>query len=543
MKRSIAPYFLCLLISCITTTLFANTYPVTNTMDAGAGSLRAAIDSANAHPGPDTITFDMSINGDTITLTAAEDIDITDTVYVAGNGIDSTIIDGGGNDRIFEITSGVECKIENLTLRNGYTSNFGGAIYNFGNLSVNNSFITNNNALDNGGGIYNNSNATATFTNSTIAGNTSGDRGGGVFNFNASASFTEVIIKENTCDFDGGGIYNDNNSNATFSNTEISSNMSQSLGGGFFNKSSSTATFTNVTIAGNSAQDNGGGIYNDNNSTATFIHSIIAGNITQASGGGIYNVDATAQVTNTSISGNTSPEGGGGVVNRSGMANFSSVTIAGNNAQILGGGIYSFINSTTTFTNSIIAKNTATDGSDMFTDGTSAVNASHSLIGDDSDSSFPSGNGNIVGTSGSPVDPLFIEDVPTAPSSGGDLRLQSCSPAINAGLNDSLGMNDTLDLFGNPRIAYDTVDMGAFEYPDPAPTDTSFYTDCPCLDTLVIDNATISGLYRAAQVIRVQGNVTLSGPTELWAREVVIDPVFEAPVGIRFETFNTPCGN
>ena len=37
----------------------ATTYTVTNTNDSGSGSLRQAIEQANAHPGLDTIEFDI----------------------------------------------------------------------------------------------------------------------------------------------------------------------------------------------------------------------------------------------------------------------------------------------------------------------------------------------------------------------------------------------------------------------------------------------------------------------------------------------------
>ena len=40
-------------------TAAADTYPVTNTNDSGAGSLRQAIIDANGHSGPDTISFNI----------------------------------------------------------------------------------------------------------------------------------------------------------------------------------------------------------------------------------------------------------------------------------------------------------------------------------------------------------------------------------------------------------------------------------------------------------------------------------------------------
>ena len=55
--------------------------------------------------------------------------------------------------------------------------------------------------------------------------------------------------------------------------------------------------------------------------------------------------------------------------------------------------------------------------------------------------------------------PLFVD------YAGGNLRLQSNSPCINAGLN-AYGPGPT-DLDGNPRILSGTVDIGAYEFRGP----------------------------------------------------------------------------
>jgi hypothetical protein len=76
----------------------AATFTVTNTSDSGAGSLRAAITSANGGAGPDEIVFDPAVTGlirlttGQLTISANEDLTIT------GPGRDVLSISGDAND-------------------------------------------------------------------------------------------------------------------------------------------------------------------------------------------------------------------------------------------------------------------------------------------------------------------------------------------------------------------------------------------------------------------------------------------------------------
>ena len=47
-------------------------YTITTNADSGLGSLRAAVDAANAHAGADVVRFDPSLAGQTVTLTSGE---------------------------------------------------------------------------------------------------------------------------------------------------------------------------------------------------------------------------------------------------------------------------------------------------------------------------------------------------------------------------------------------------------------------------------------------------------------------------------------
>src|SRR3989441_11636576 len=73
-------------------------------------TLRAAIQEANAHTGADTImvpagTYLLTISGRGEDAAVTGDLDITDDVTITGAGATSTIVNGNGIDRAFEILS------------------------------------------------------------------------------------------------------------------------------------------------------------------------------------------------------------------------------------------------------------------------------------------------------------------------------------------------------------------------------------------------------------------------------------------------------
>ncbi|MCH7643985.1 MAG: autotransporter domain-containing protein [Myxococcales bacterium] len=92
------------------------TFEVTNLLDRGSGSLRAAILAANASTADTkTITFDVSDNG-TISLTS--DLpDITDGVTIDGSTAMNLTIDGGGATRIFRVVADTTT-VRDLALQN-----------------------------------------------------------------------------------------------------------------------------------------------------------------------------------------------------------------------------------------------------------------------------------------------------------------------------------------------------------------------------------------------------------------------------------------
>ena len=202
-----------------------------------------------------------------------------------------------------------------------------------------------------GGGIYNSSGidnssaGTLTMVRCTVANNTSTDTGGGIFAY-GNLTIVDSTITHNTssggilADFGGGLLVS---GNATITNSTITYN-SAGLGGGLQNNG--ILTVIDSTIANNVATDigpGGGGIYNTD--TVNVVNGTIASNsAASGQGGGIDNFsNGTVALTNALIAGNSAASGpdvfgtvGMGFNNLIGDASGSSGLTAGVNGNQVG---------------------------------------------------------------------------------------------------------------------------------------------------------------------------------------------------------------
>jgi hypothetical protein len=294
----------------------------TNTVPAG--SLRAAINSANADATADTITFDSTVFGTakTITLTASQ-LNITNPVTITGPGAALLTVNAAGTGRVFNINNGdansrAAVTIFGMTITGGAVAGANGAgIYMASeNVTLDSVVITGNQAsgagpgqgFANGGGVAIGNNGILSVTNSTITGNTTSATGGGIYTGTGAANtlgtFTLSVVNStisgNVADSagstdtrGGGGIYFNGAVGAggfTVRNSTISGNSGTSGGGIFFrNLSGPSPNIQNTTIALNTATSN---------STATG-----AGGGGMASQGGSVNINVTSSI----VAGNTAP--------------------------------------------------------------------------------------------------------------------------------------------------------------------------------------------------------------------------------------------
>ncbi len=274
------------------------TYAVSSLADDGSvGTLRWAIEQANATPEDDVV--DLSTMSGSITLELGPlYLNVgPDPTYGGGNltidGPGATVLTvaGGANHvgSVFYVSGYGAAQIDGLTIAGG-DGGTGGGIANWGaDLTVQNSVITGNDAVW-GGGVFSTSYAgysgysgyagyagtgSVTLQRCIVTENAAGSLynggGGGVFVDGMPLIIADSVIARNTAYFtDGGGVvvaraFGD--ITATISASEITGNTANGDGGGVFVTSrlfgdagQATLEVTDSTISGNTAGGNGGGL-------------------------------------------------------------------------------------------------------------------------------------------------------------------------------------------------------------------------------------------------------------------------------------------
>jgi len=269
--------------------------------------------------------------------TYKESLEIGKSLTLNVSGQDETIIDGEHIRRIINISGTPTVNINNLTLING-SSDYGGAIYNSGTLSVIGGSFSGNTA--NGGGAIVNFGSLSVIGGS-FSGNTASNGGGAIVNF-GSLSVIGGSFSGNSASNSGGAIYNGLDGILSVIGGSFSGNTANG-GGAIVNFGS--LSVINGSFSGNTA-NYGGAIYK-NGGSLSVINGSFSGN-TANYGGAIYNSGSTVTVSDTHFYNNIGNHAGG-VIYNTGM----------------------FVNSVFTITDSIIHQNSAPKGGAIYNGGDS----------------------------------------------------------------------------------------------------------------------------------------------------------------------------
>ena len=418
---------------------------VTNTNDAGPGSLRQAVADAQAGG---RIGF-----GVTGTIILQSQITIDKSLSIVGPGTDQIVISGNNVTRVFEVLPGKRITISGVSIVNG-NAEYGGGIYNSGDLTVADSVISQNTATVHGGGVYNfgNRDTRSVFTvnNSTISKNTAPNgSGGGIHNCCAGfdSGYTTLTIEKsliysNTVGYSGGGIFVGNYTTFHLSESTIEKNtnmVADGWGGGLYIAQLGSHTISGSTISQNRTFGRGGGLHTAGD--LTLINSTVTQNLSAMQGGGISLRATTVEVINSTISENTTQDSGGGI--------FSHGTLKPKGT--------------------IIANNESTDTARIDIDyfGGYVRSSGYNLVGVTAGCCGGSTEWLSSDKVGADTNPMLNRLADNGGSTH-TMALQPASPAI-----DAIPTDNCTDIQGNPLTTDqrgtsrqgDACDIGAYEYP------------------------------------------------------------------------------
>jgi hypothetical protein len=243
---------------------------------------------------------------------SARDLDITNPVTIQGAGAGSTIVDANQIDRAFSVDyTGTTAPVvfTGLTITGGNTGGGigdGGAIHVQGDapVTVQSSVLSGNVATGAGGAVETYSTELVAVQDSTLSDNTA-LLGGAI-----DAEVGPLTVKNSTISGNkalnggGGGIFNDAPGSAlTITGSTISGNSATTRGGGVTTQAN--ATVSNSTFSGNSAGTTGGGIY-VGFGTSSLTNVTVAFNTAPTSaGGGLVNDFNTVTVKDSIVSNST----------------------------------------------------------------------------------------------------------------------------------------------------------------------------------------------------------------------------------------------
>ncbi|MBN1200559.1 MAG: hypothetical protein JXJ20_01765 [Anaerolineae bacterium] len=309
-------------------------------------SLRGALTQANNMPGADVINVPAGVyvltGAADDQANASGDLDILDDVTIRGAGAASTIIDGNGIDRVFDVNpfgGPRTVTITRLTVQNGYSrlapGTFwgGGGVLNHGgpmgggSLTLTNVIVTQNRAEGSGGGIGCGPGASMTLNSVTITRNRSlYSEGGGIDSWSAT-TISYSTIAYNVAAANGGGIAFAKD-NYTILNSTIAHNSASQRGGGLHLDTGARTRIENSTVSGNMAGGDGGGIATATDMDITgasetrLIYTTVVENQAGGTGGGVFNRDADVPRPSTdlqySLVGDNTQSDCGGTLNSSG---------------------------------------------------------------------------------------------------------------------------------------------------------------------------------------------------------------------------------
>jgi hypothetical protein len=273
---------------------------------------------ASGDNGLAVVTTPIRINGNRATITRSSPTDFRFFEVSGGSGnltLNALTLRNGRTDNGGAITVGTGSRLtlSASTVTGNTATAAGGGIFSLGTVEVDSSALSNNTAIQGGG--FNNQGDTATVTSSTVTGNhaitgAAEGFGGGILTA-SPLTLNNTFITGNDATgsgASGGGVWNFDT--LTLIGSPVQGNVAngdEASGGGLWNAAS--LSITDSPILGNTASGTtarGGGVFNETGSATLRGVSVVSNRAvgSGADGGGIFRNSGTVTLTAASVAGN-----------------------------------------------------------------------------------------------------------------------------------------------------------------------------------------------------------------------------------------------
>ena len=385
----------------------------------------------------------ITVNKSVTLLGAQSGVDARTRTAVPEAAIDDSSLSGGYGMLAIAVTAS-NVVMDGFTVQNSYNQNYDAGMRNSGQLTLANTIVSGNVSGWGGAGIFNETSATLMVNGSYFTGNKG--PGGAIENLgnltvnDSSFSGNDATIVSSVA----GAIYNSPTGTASINSSNFFGRNVALLGGAIYNDG--MLTINGSTLSGNVAVDGSGGggaVYNSSTGTLIINASTFSGNSAQFGAGGIENLGVLA-LTNSTLTGNSSRYGSGAAIFNSGSVTVTDVTIAYNSSgggSSSGGGLFNS-GGTAALYNTIVDLNTDGNGAaaDDIAGSALSSDSAYNLAGTDTTGSLAIDNHNQLNVSNPGLGALADNGGPTQ-----TIALLAGSPAFDRGSNALVAADVTTD--------------------------------------------------------------------------------------------------
>ena len=348
----------------------------------GTCTLRAALEEADALPAGSAITVDVPAG--TYDLTLGSLTATANDVTIAGAGRTVTVVSAGDASRDLFVGAGATVAVEGVTITGGNAGNvgYGGGIESAGSLTVDRSVVSGNEATA-GGGLTN-AGGTLVVTHSEVSDNTAVDYGGGginnggILNEPGTLTVEHSTLDDNVSGGDGGAILSGQNGHpasprAPAAVVERDRSAPRQAAAGL------VLTVKDSTFTDDRSGNAGGAVANDGGIASVTGSTLNLNSAGRAVGGAISSY-GSLQVSRSTLVGNSACYGGGIELFTGGVSGTNTVSQStlSDNRGCVGGGLDE--TGSVTVSQSTLSGNSAPSGAAMQIEGSSTFSLADSTV-------------------------------------------------------------------------------------------------------------------------------------------------------------------